>query len=130
MDKCTHEVRKQRWKNIINQCLQRPEGMTVKQWLDENNICEQTYYHWLKRIRQETYELATTSANTACVKTVRSEVAFAEVPLPAMNPDMPSEKGLHQTEMDFVRILPYRPAPCSLVFQIPHPTHCSVSCLR
>ena len=48
MDKCTHEVRKQRWKNIINQCLQRPEGMTVKQWLDENNICEQTYYHWLK----------------------------------------------------------------------------------
>ena len=93
MDKCTHEVRKQRWKNIINQCLQRPEGMTVKQWLDENNICEQTYYHWLKRIRQETYELATTSANTACVKTVRSEVAFAEVPLPAMNPDTPSEKG-------------------------------------
>lgn len=66
MDKCTHEVRKQRWKNIIDQCLQRPEGMTVKQWLDENNICEQTYYHWLKRIRQETYELATTSANTTC----------------------------------------------------------------
>lgn len=56
MDKCTHEVRKQRWKNIINQCMQRPQGMTVKQWLDENNICEQTYYHWLKRIRQETYE--------------------------------------------------------------------------
>ena len=45
MDKCTHEVRKQYWKNIINQCLQRPEGMTAKQWLDENNICEQTYYH-------------------------------------------------------------------------------------
>ena len=45
MDKCTHEVRKQYCKNIINQCLQRPEGMTAKQWLDENNICEQTYYH-------------------------------------------------------------------------------------
>ena len=79
MDKCTHEVRKQRWKNIINQCLQRPEGMTVKQWLDENNICEQTYYHWLKRIRQETYELATTSANTACVRTVCSEVEFYSI---------------------------------------------------
>ena len=45
MDKCTHAVRKQRWKNIIGQCLQRPEGMTVKQWLDENNICKQTYYN-------------------------------------------------------------------------------------
>ena len=93
MDKCTHEVRKQYWKNIINQCLQRPEGMTVKQWLDENSICEQTYYHWLKRIRQETYELATTSSNTACVKTMRSEVAFAEVPLPGMNPVAPDGNG-------------------------------------
>ena len=93
MDKCTHEVRKQYWKNIINQCLQRPEGMTVKQWLDENSICEQTYYHWLKRIRQETYELATTSSNAACVKTMRGEVAFAEVPLPVMNPVAPDGNG-------------------------------------
>ena len=93
MDKCTHEVRKQYWKNIINQCLQRPEGMTAKQWLDENNICEQTYYPWLKRIRQETYEFATTSANTACVKTMHSEVAFAEVPLPGMNPVAPDGNG-------------------------------------
>ena len=67
--------------------------MTAKQWLDENNICEQTYYHWLKRIRQENYELANTSANTACVKTVRSEVAFAEVPLPALNPAKSIENG-------------------------------------
>lgn len=81
MDKCTHEVRKQRWKNIINQCMQRPEGMTAKQWLDENNICEQTYYHWLKRIRQETYELAASSPNTVPVNTMSSEAAFAEVPL-------------------------------------------------
>ena len=93
MDKCTHEVRKQYWKNIIGQCLQRPEGMTAKQWLDENNICEQTYYHWLKRIRQETYELATTSANTTCVKTMHGEVAFAEVPLPVMNPVAPDGNG-------------------------------------
>ena len=93
MDKCTHEVRKQYWKNIIGQCLKRPEGMTVKQWLDENNICEQTYYHWLKRIRQETYELATTSANTACVNTMHGEVAFAELSLPAINPVSPGENG-------------------------------------
>ncbi len=93
MDKCTHEVRKQRWKNIINQCMQRPEGMSVKQWLDENNICEQTYYHWLRKIRQETYELATTSANTAYVKTMHSEVAFAEVPLPSTKPAALNENG-------------------------------------
>lgn len=61
MDKCTREVRKKYWKNIITQCLQRPKDMTAKQWLSENGICEQSYYHWLKRIRQETYELATNS---------------------------------------------------------------------
>ena len=42
MDRCTREVRKQYWKNIISQCLQRPKGMSAKQWLDENSICEQT----------------------------------------------------------------------------------------
>lgn len=95
MDKCTHEVRKQYWKNIINQCLQRPGSMTVKQWLDENSICEQTYYHWLKRIRQETYELAKTSSDTACLKTMHDEVAFAEVPLPVMNPVVPDGNRFH-----------------------------------
>ena len=96
MDKCTHEVCKQYWKNIINQCLQRPKGMTVKQWLDENSICcEQTYYHWLKRIRQETYELAKTSSDTACVKTMHGEVAFAEVPLPVMNSSVPDGDRFH-----------------------------------
>ena len=78
MDKCTHEVRKQYWKNIITQCLQRPEGTTVKQWLDDNGICEQTYYHWLKRIRQETYELATTS-NALPVQAKQDAVTFAEI---------------------------------------------------
>lgn len=78
MDKCTREVRKQYWKNIITQCLQRPEGTTVKQWLDDNGICEQTYYHWLKRIRQETYELATTSSSLPA-EVKQNEVTFAEV---------------------------------------------------
>lgn len=78
MDKCTREVRKQYWKNIITQCLQRPEGMTVKQWLEDNGICEQTYYHWLKRIRQETYELATTS-DSLPAEVTQNEVTFAEV---------------------------------------------------
>lgn len=78
MDKCTREVRKKYWKNIITQCLQRPKDMTAKQWLSENGICEQSYYYWLKRIRQETYELATNS-NTIPVQAGQNEVAFAEV---------------------------------------------------
>ena len=32
MDKTTHEVRLANWKSIIEQCQQRPEGQTAKQW--------------------------------------------------------------------------------------------------
>lgn len=78
MDKCTREVRKQYWKNIITKCMRRPESMTVKQWLSEYGICEQSYYHWLKRIRQENYELATNS-NTIPVKTSQNEVDFVKI---------------------------------------------------
>lgn len=80
MDKCTHEIRKQQWKEIIEQCMQRPQGMTVKQWLDSNGICEQSYYRWLKLIRQEVYEL-TTSTKELPVKAKQAEVSFAEIPL-------------------------------------------------
>lgn len=62
MDRCTHEVRLQHWKNIISQCQSRPDGQTAKQWLTENGICEQTYYLWQRRIRQETYELMSAPA--------------------------------------------------------------------
>lgn len=94
MDKCTHEVRKQRWKNIINQWLQRPEGMTAKQWLDKNNICEQSYYHWLKKIHQETYEPATTrSSDIPVAVAANNEVSFAEVSFPAMENMSLDESG-------------------------------------
>lgn len=96
--------------------------MTAKQWLDENNICEQTYYHWIKIIRQKTYEPAATSANTACVKTMRSEVAFAEIPLPAINPVSAGENGFRPD-------ITIQTGSVLLVFQIPHLMRCSASCL-
>ena len=40
MDKITHEMRLANWEPIVQQCLNRPESQTVKQWLDENGINE------------------------------------------------------------------------------------------
>lgn len=40
MDKITHEVRIANWKTIVEQCNNRPEGVSVKQWLAENNVNE------------------------------------------------------------------------------------------
>ena len=56
MDQCTHEVRAEYWKKIIQACGQRPAGQSAKSWMDENGICEQSYYHWQRRLRKQAYE--------------------------------------------------------------------------
>ena len=83
MDRCTHEVRLQHWKNIISQCQSRPAGQTAKQWLKENGICEQTYYLWQRRIRQETYALMNFPAETVPLSPEKEEISFVEIPYKA-----------------------------------------------
>lgn len=81
MDQCTKEIRKQQWKNIINQCQSRPEGQTAKEWLKENGICEQTYYLWQRRIRQEAFEEMQQTPNALSTINKDNEVTFAEFPV-------------------------------------------------
>lgn len=83
MDQCTKEVRKQQWKNIISQCQSRPKGQTAKEWLKENGICEQTYYLWQRRIRQEAFDEMQQPQNALPAVSRNDEVAFAEFPMPS-----------------------------------------------
>ena len=55
MDACTHEVRLNQWKLIIEQCQSRPDGQTARPWMAENGVQEKTYYYWLRRVRKEVY---------------------------------------------------------------------------
>lgn len=80
MDKCTHEVRLQYWKNIISQCQARHTGQTARQWMKENDICEKTYYLWQRRIRQETYEQMSAPSEMVPVALKKKEISFAEIP--------------------------------------------------
>lgn len=82
MDQCTKEVRKQQWKNIISQCQSRPEGQTAKEWMKENGICEQTYYLWQRRIRQEAFDEMQHTRSALPAVNQSNEVAFAEFPMP------------------------------------------------
>ena len=77
MDQSTHEIRRTNWMNIINQCKNRPENMTAKQWLADNGINDKSYYYWLRKIRLEAYEQLNVPAVTQS-----TEVSFAEIPLP------------------------------------------------
>lgn len=79
MDQCTHEVRAEYWKKIIKACSQRPAGQSAKKWMDENGICEQSYYHWQRKFRKQAYEQMNENSVVPAV-TQNSEISFVELP--------------------------------------------------
>ena len=95
MDQCTKEVRLQNWKNIISECQARPDNQTAKQWMDEHNICEQTYYVWQRRIRQAAYDEMTSMQDSLPDASPKAEVAFTEIQMPVH--DMPVPVTEHNT---------------------------------
>ena len=79
MDQCTHEVRAEYWRNIIKACGQRPAGQSAKKWMDENGICEQSYYHWQRKFRRQAYDEMKEKETLPSVAE-KAEVSFAEIP--------------------------------------------------
>ena len=79
MDKTTHEVRLANWKSIIEQCQQRPEEQTAKQWMMDHDISEKSYYYWLRKIRKEAYEQM--SSINLPATSQEGTVTFAELPV-------------------------------------------------
>jgi len=79
MDQCTHEVRAAYWKGIIKACGERPAGQSAKSWMDENGICEQSYYHWQRKFRKQAYSLIKDNAAVPAVPE-KADIAFVEVP--------------------------------------------------
>ncbi len=49
VQRISNTVRMQKWMSIIEECSK--SEMPVKTWCNENNISEQSYYYWLKKIR-------------------------------------------------------------------------------
>lgn len=86
MDEITHEVRLESWKKICTECSSRPEGMTARQWLKENNVPEKQYYYWQRQIRHEAYGQMKQSLP---VERKPAEVTFAEITPPAVIPSEP-----------------------------------------
>ena len=56
MNQITHTVRYSMWKDILLQCQNRPDGMSAKQWLKENQVSEESYYYWQRKFRNELSE--------------------------------------------------------------------------
>ena len=82
MDQITHQVRLANWKKIIEQCNNRPQGTTVKQWLIDNGISDKSYYYWLRRVRQEAYSQMNPGLPAVSSSPEQHAVTFAEIPIP------------------------------------------------
>lgn len=78
MDKTTHQVRLAQWTQIIEECNQRPSGMTAKQWLADNNISDKSYYYWQRRIRNKI-------ANSTSVTSIDDEITFSDITNPSFS---------------------------------------------
>lgn len=77
MDNTTHQVRLAQWIEIVEACNRRPEGMTARQWLNDNSISEKTYYYWQRRVRKE---VLSQSKDTVPAVSAKNEITFAEIP--------------------------------------------------
>ena len=80
MDQCTHEVRVEYWKGIIHACGQRPAGQSAKSRMEGNGICGQSYYHWQRKFRRQTYELMKDAKTAVPAATENTDVDFVEIP--------------------------------------------------
>ena len=80
MDSNTHEVRTANWKGIVAQCQSRPEGQTIANWCEQNNVNLNTYYYWQRRVRRAVYQEMTTALSSA-PGSQEVSVSFAEIPV-------------------------------------------------
>ena len=84
MDQITHTVRYSMWKDILLQCQNRPDGMSAKQWLKENQVSEKSYYYWQRKFRNELFEkqgiaLPALQSSSNC-----TDISFAEMTIPTV----------------------------------------------
>ena len=50
VQRVNEEIKRQQWIQRIKEC--RESSLPVKTWCKQNGVCEQTYYAWLKKLRQ------------------------------------------------------------------------------
>ena len=83
---------------------ERPAGQSAKKWMDENGICEQSYYHWQRKFRQQAYDQMKEKEMLPSV-TEKAEVSFAEIPYtPAVGrEDIPGVSEVGRTPAAVIR---------------------------
>jgi len=82
----THEVRLQRWIDIVKSC--RSSGKTIKVWCAENDINLKSYYYWQRKVCLETCrEIVEVQKSMHEILPVKEKPVFAELSISKNNVD-------------------------------------------
>lgn len=79
MDKEVYEVRLSNWKQVVQQCQNRPKEMTQEEWLEQHDIPRGQFYYWLRKIRKGA--LAEIASNNTSIAPAAVEMAAAAEPV-------------------------------------------------
>lgn len=53
MDQNAYQIRREQWRQIVNECTSRKEGLTKKEWCRQNGINTKSFYYWQHQFRCE-----------------------------------------------------------------------------
>lgn len=100
MDKTTHQIRREQWAQIVNNCLE--SGQSKKAWCRDNGICEKSFYYWQRILRNEAYiEMKQLPEQPSIPQQPELPVAFVELKptvagteqTPTFRPDIVLRRG-------------------------------------
>ena len=99
MDKITHQVRRERWTAIINECL--ASGMNKTAWCRANGISDKSFFYWQKTLRQEAFIQAECAVADKRSLPAENSISFIELHTPELetpagrvfSPDIVIRKG-------------------------------------
>ena len=80
MDKITHQVRVNQWKEIMQACLS--SGMKKTAWCRANGISEKQLFYWQRILRKEAFAAQEGNLPALAKKELPDSVSFAEIKLP------------------------------------------------
>lgn len=89
MDKITHQVRRERWTAIINECL--ASGMNKTAWCRANGISDKSFFYWQKTLRQESF--IQSEYTVADKKSLPAENSINFIELHTPEPKMPARQA-------------------------------------
>ena len=79
------QCRLRQWANQIHECQNRPQGMTVDAWCEQNGLTKANYYYRLRQVRQACLDQMPEEVIKQAVVPVSSELLDGKRPvLPVM----------------------------------------------